>query len=225
MQPLSGKHIHISQKFVTFFQRSRSLSWQTRVFRQYFLVVSFVRIRDIVLGMKKLAPVSVGTEAGLVDLIARLCLKVGGKVLLFHKFMLSVRERTLVLKMTLPSQFPVPAHLRLKLHLVRLHEVFSLLFIAEVLLRLFDSGHLVCFLRIVFLFRILIIRLPRFLFLEILLMVIVACLSGTIGLVVEWVLPRSYFTIILFCRHLQVLAVFGLLVGWLRLLLLVDSIG
>ena len=135
--------------------------------------------------MKKLAPVSVGTEAGLVELSARFCLKVGGKVLLFHKFMLSVRERTLVLKMTLPSQFPVPAHLRLELHLVRLHEVFSLLLIAEVLLRLFDSGHLVHFLRIVFLFRILIGRLPRFLFLEILLMVIVTSLSGTIRLVVE----------------------------------------
>lgn len=56
--------------------------------------------------------------------------------------MLSVRERTLVLEFASARYFPVSTHLGLLLHLVLSDEVVPLLFVFEVLLRLFESGEL-----------------------------------------------------------------------------------
>jgi hypothetical protein len=67
---------------------------------------------------------------------------------LLHKFVVPMGERALGLKLALPVELPVAAHLSAELYLVLLHEVVPLLLTVEVLLGLLHSGLLLLLLMV-----------------------------------------------------------------------------
>ena len=58
---------------------------------------------------------------------------------LLMKFIFSMCERAAIVELALSKQLPIPAHLRLELHLVLLHKVVSLLLRVEVALGPLDG--------------------------------------------------------------------------------------
>lgn len=90
-----------------------------------------------------MATVTIRAIAALVELKAGLRLEIGGYMLLLHQLMLAMCETARILEKATTAELPVFAHFCLELHLVAFHELFSLLVIDEVPLRLLDGCKLV----------------------------------------------------------------------------------
>jgi hypothetical protein len=91
--------------------------------------------------MKELASVAVRTVGGSVELVTELGFIVIGQMGFLVQLMLSMGEGTVVLKLALLEELPIPTHLGFVLHLVLFDKVISLLFRVEVLLGSLHSGN------------------------------------------------------------------------------------
>ena len=90
--------------------------------------------------MQELTSVAIRTVSSSMELSAKLCFVIRRKVDFLNQFMLSMCERTLILKLATSGDLPIPAHLCLLLHLILSDEIIPLLFALEVLLRLLQCS-------------------------------------------------------------------------------------
>ena len=146
VEPFCRKDINVLQQVVSFLEEVSPFLRKAFVFLENQTVGAFFFIINIELGMQKLAPASIGAVFGIVESTADFCFEVWRKMHFFVQFMLPVRKWALILKFTLPKQFPVTTDLSFILNLVLSYEIFSLFFRIEMSFRFLYCCFLIFFL-------------------------------------------------------------------------------
>ncbi len=135
--------------------------------------------------MEELTPVSIGTIASSMKLSAKFCFVIWRQMNFFMKFVISMCEGAIILKLAFPGQLPISAHFCLKFYLVLLNKVIPFLLRFELLFWSLDCCSFVEFISLIVSPRGVILRLfstspwPQF-------MVIFSKLRRSIRIVVKW---------------------------------------